>query len=104
MAGAITLDALAFVVWNVGTRPPLGLLRDIRNGMRDGRTLFIGTVSAIVGFIFVMAASVLLLPAIADQTRDLIGVEVFTFLVALAIEHLIGDDLRRLASDRTRTR
>jgi len=97
VAGAIVLDALAFVVWNVGTRPPLNLLRDVRAGFRDGRTALAGLASAVVGFVFVMAATVLLMPAIVDKARDLAPALIFTFVVALAVEHLVGDDLRRYA-------
>jgi len=97
VAGAILLDALAFIVWNVGTRTPLELVADLRKGLRDRRTLGIGIVSALVGFVFLMAATVLLLPAIADPGHDLSVAELSTFLVALLVELLIGDDIRRLA-------
>jgi hypothetical protein len=97
VAGAIVLDALAFIVWNVGTRPPLALLSDLRKGLHDRRVLGIGIVSAVVGFVFIMAATILLLPAIADPARDLSVSELLTFLVALLVEILVGDDVRRLA-------
>jgi hypothetical protein len=100
VAGAIGLDTLAFVVWNVGTRPPLVVLRDMRRAIGDARALFAGVVAAIVGFIFVIAATVLLMPAVADPARDLALVELFTFLVALALEHIVGNDLRALAGVR----
>ena len=96
MAGAIVLDALAFIVWNVGTRSPLALIADLRRGFHDRRVFAIGVVSAIVGFVFIMAATVLLLPAIADPARDLSISELLTFLVALLVEILIGNDVRRL--------
>ena len=97
VAGVILLDALAFIVWNVGTRTPLELVADLREGMRDRRTLGIGIVSALVGFVFLMAATILLLPAIADPGHDLSVTELSTFLVALLVEFLVGDDIRRLA-------
>ncbi len=101
LAGAIGLDTLAFVVWNVGTRPPLAVVRDIWRAARDVRTLVAGAVAAIVGFIFVIAATVLLIPAVANPPRDLALVELFTFLVALVLEHIVGNDLRALAGTRT---
>lgn len=96
LAGALVLDALAFIVWNVGTRTPLALIADLRKGLHDGRALGIGIVSAIVGFVFIMAATVLLLPAIANPARDLSVLELLTFLVALLVEILVGDDVRRI--------
>jgi hypothetical protein len=100
LAGAIVLSTLAFVVWNVGTRTPLEVLRDLRQGFRSPRVLFAGAVSVVVGFIFIVAATVLLVPAIADPASDFAPAEIFTFVVALAIEHLIGNDLRSLAGAR----
>ncbi len=90
------LDALAFIVWNVGTRTPLALLTDLRQGLRDRRVLGIGIISAIVGLVFIVAATVLLAPAIADPPRELSVAELLTFLVALLVEILIGEDVRRL--------
>ncbi len=97
VAGAIVLDTLAFVVWNVGTRSPFDLLVAVRGALRRRRSLVAGFVSALVGFIFVTAATVLLLPAIAAPEIDFVPAELFTLLVALALEHLVGNDLRALA-------
>ncbi len=102
VAGAIALDTLGFVVWNVGTRPPLAVVRDIRRAFKDGRSLLDGIVATLVGFIFVTAASVLLIPAIADPARNLALAELFAFLVALVLEHLVGDDVRAFAGARAR--
>jgi hypothetical protein len=100
VAGAIVLETLAFIVWNVGTRSPIGVLRDVRGAFRDGRKLFAGIVCTIVGFIFIVAATVLVVPICADPDVDFLPLELFTLLVALAIEHLIGNDVRALAGTR----
>ena len=84
------------MVWNVGTRTPLALLADMRRGLSDRRVLGIGIVSTIVGFVFIMAATVVLFPTIANPVRDLSVFELLTFLVALLVEVLVGDDVRRL--------
>jgi hypothetical protein len=97
VGGAIVLDTLAFVVWNVGTRSPLEVIAAVRRALRLRRSLFAGTVSALVGLIFVTAATILLLPAIAVPQIDFVPAELFTLLVGLALEHLIGGDLRALA-------
>lgn len=97
LAGAIVLDTLALTVWNVGTRPPGMMMRDIVRGMRQPRTLLLGLFCALVGLVFVAAATILLLPAVGDAVSDFVPLEIFTFLTALGIEYLIGNDLRRLA-------
>jgi len=56
-----------------------------------------------VGLIFVAAGTILLIPAIPNPRVYLVPAEIFTFLVALGIEFLIGNDLRRLAGGRTRS-
>jgi hypothetical protein len=97
LAGAIVLEALALTVWNIGTRSPFTLLRDIARALRLRRGLFAGFVSLIVGFVFTAAATVLMLPVLPDPQTELVPLEIFTFIAALAIEHLVGPDLRRLA-------
>ena len=39
VGGAIVLDTLAFVVWNVGTRSPLELFVAVRDAVRRRRSL-----------------------------------------------------------------
>jgi hypothetical protein len=100
LAGAIALSTLAFIVWNIGTRPPLDVVRAILRGLRSPRVLFTGFITAVVGFIFVIAATVLLVPVLADPAVEFAPTEIFTFVVALALEHLIGNDVRALAGAR----
>jgi hypothetical protein len=96
LAGAIVLETFALAVWNVGTRAPLAVLRDVSRAVNNARALAMGVLSLIVGLVFVAAATVLLLPAIGDVSADFVPVEIFTFLAALTIEYLIGNDLRGL--------
>ncbi len=98
IAGAIVLETLALVVWNVGTRSPVDFVRDVARSLRRVRAIFVGFVCLLVGFIFIAAATVLLLPAMPDPLKDLVPVQIFTLLVALFLEHLVGPDLRRLAT------
>jgi hypothetical protein len=72
-------------------------MRDVRGALGDGRKLFVGVVCTLVGFIFISAASVLIVPVCADPDVDFLPAELFTLLVALALEHLIGNDVRALA-------
>jgi hypothetical protein len=92
LAGAIVLETLALCVWNVGTRPPLAMLRDVARAARSARLLAAGILSAAVGILFVAAATILLLPAV--DSAEFVPVTIYTFVTALAIELLVGVDLR----------
>jgi len=94
LAGAIVLETLALVVWNIGTRSPAALVRDVRRSATSARAVLMGFTSFLVGVIFAIAATILLLPAVPDKLEQLVPVEIFTFVVALGIEYLIGNDLR----------
>jgi hypothetical protein len=100
LAGAIVLESLAFVIWNIGTRSPLAVARDVGASFGDARKMFAGAVSFAIGAIFITAATVLLWPALGDPYVDFLPAELFTLLVALAIEHLIGNDVRALTGTR----
>jgi len=100
LAGSIVLETLAFIVWNIGTRSPLAVARDAVAALRDLRKLVAGSARAVIGFIFVSAAIILTLPALVDPAIDFLPAELFTLLVSLAIEHLIGNDLRAFATPR----
>jgi len=96
IAGAIVLEALAFALWNVGTRSPIAFMRSVAAAFRQPRALLAGTLAALIGFIFIAAATVLVLPAIVDVDVEFIPIELGTLLVALVLEQLVGNDLRRL--------
>ena len=95
LTGAIVLETLALAIWNIGTRSPAAVLRDVRR-VREKRSLAMGLASFAIGLIFVAAATVLLFPAVPNKLELLVPTEIFTFLVALGLEHLVGDDLRSL--------
>jgi len=88
------LDTLGFVVWNLGTRSPATLLRDVVATFKSRRGLATGLLSALVGAIFLTAGTVMLVPAIVDPPVDFAPTELFAFLVALALEHVVGNDVR----------
>jgi hypothetical protein len=96
LAGAIALETLALTVWNVGTRSPLALLRDVARAGRNPRKLLEGFISLLIGLIFVAASTILLLPDVPAPSVNLVPLEIFTFLAALSIEYLVGGDLRNL--------
>ena len=100
VAGAIVLDTLAFSVWNLGTRSPASVLRDMRASVRNRSAFAAGTLRALIGIIFLLAGTILLLPAVANPQADFAATEVFAFLVALALEHLVGPDVRAFSDSR----
>jgi hypothetical protein len=100
LAGAIVLDTLAFALWNVGSRTPLELLADARRAFTDARALFGSVVAIAIGFVFVAAATVLVVPALADPAHEFVPIEFLTLVVALALDYLVGNDLRALTTPR----
>jgi hypothetical protein len=94
IAGAIVLETLALCVWNVGTRSLQATLADIARALRSPRALVSGTFSVLVGLVFVAAATVLLVPAVGELDGDFVPLMIYTFVAALVLEFLIGNDLR----------
>ena len=93
-AFAIVLNAFAFTMWDVGTRPPLQLAQDIARGVRVPRIFALGILRFVVGLALLFAAADVARPAIPS-------LHAFTFLetgmliAALLVETLIGPDVRR---------
>jgi hypothetical protein len=94
VAGAIVLETLALCVWNVGTRSLQATLADMARALRSPRALASGIFSALVGLVFVAAAVVLLIPAVSELDGDFVPLMIYTFVAALVIEFLVGNDLR----------
>jgi hypothetical protein len=88
------------VVWNVGTRSPLAMLRDVRAAIGHKHRIIVGLARAFIGAVFLAAAIVLLYPTLVDPFVDFLPAALVTLLIALAIEHLIGNDLRRFTASR----
>jgi hypothetical protein len=92
---AIVLDAFAFILWDVGTRPPLRLARDLARGVRVPRVFAYGFLRLVVGAALLICAADVARPGMPTM-------EAFTFIetgmliAALLVEQLIGPDLRRL--------
>jgi hypothetical protein len=104
LAGAIVLETLALCVWNVGTRSLQATLGDVMRALRTPRALASGIFSVLVGLVFVSAATILLLPALGEVRGDFVPVAIYTFVAALVIEFMIGNDLRAAIGRRpTRT-
>lgn len=94
IACAILLDALAFVVWDVGTRPPLTLAADVRRAFAARHGLVAGTLRFACGLALLMLAALVVGPSMPDR-RTFTLTETAMLVAALLVEQLIGPDLRR---------
>jgi hypothetical protein len=91
---AIVFDALAFVVWDVGTRPPLQLARDMSRGARVPAKLARGIVRFLIGCGLLFLAALVARPGM-PTLRAFTLIETGMLIAALIVENLIGPDLRR---------
>jgi len=91
---AIGFDALAFVIWDVGTRPPLQLARDIARGTRVPAKLVRGLLRFLIGCGLLYLAAVVARPGM-PTLRAFTLIETGMLIAALVVESLVGPDLRR---------
>jgi hypothetical protein len=91
---AIVCNALAFVVWDVGTRPPRDLVRDVARGARVPAVLARGLLRFVVGCALLCAGLAVARPAI-PTLRAFTFIETGMLIAALLVETLVGPDLRR---------
>jgi HAMP domain-containing protein len=93
-AVAIVFDALAFTVWDVGTRPPTQLARDIVHGVRTPTLLVRGLIQFAFGIALLFLAAEIARPAM-PTLRAFMLIETGMLIAALLVENLVGPDLRR---------
>ena len=99
---AIVFDALAFTIWDVGTRPPLRLVRDVVRGARVPRMLTAGVLRFLIGLGLLVLAAAIARPAMPTM-RAFTLIETGMIVAALLVEQLIGPDLRGRWRPRRRT-
>ena len=92
-ACAILLDTAAFVVWDVGTRPPHVLARDAATALRSPRDLVRGTLRFLVGLALLVLAVFVARPAIPTAEAFTV-LETGMLIVALLVDALVGGELR----------
>ena len=97
VAAAICTDAFAFVLWNLTARSPVQLARDIGAALRRIPTLLSGVFHFIVGGLLLIGGGALLIP-LATTSRDFLILETIALIAALAVDQLVGPELRRLRS------
>ena len=93
IALAIVLDTAAFVIWDVGTRPPLRLIAEVGAGLRNRHAVLGGSARFIVGLALLILAEIVITP-LAIRVGGTIFLEPGTLLVALLAEQLVGTDVR----------
>jgi len=81
------------VIWNLATRSPLRLARDLAGGIGHPARAAGGFARLVWGLLLLVAAAALLLP-IAIVGRTFIVLETWTVLTGLLVELLVGADLR----------
>jgi hypothetical protein len=91
---AIVLDAAAFILWDVGTRPPLRLAHDVARGVRVPRVFAFGLLRLIVGAALLFAAADVARPGMPTM-QAFTFIETGMLIAALLVEQLVGPDLRR---------
>ncbi len=82
---------------NIAARSPLRVLADARRALRSPREIFAGVAAVVIGVLFLGAGALLVMPALPDPARDFATIELLTLLVGLALDALVGEDVRRLA-------
>jgi hypothetical protein len=90
---AIVADAGAFMAWNLASRSPVQLARDVAAGISRPTVAIRALVRFVCGLLLLAAGAALLLP-LTLQVRTFTVLETWTVLTGLLVEQLIGSDLR----------
>lgn len=93
MLAAIVVDTCAFMLWNLASRSPARLARDVADGLKRAPSAASGIARAIGGLLLLAAGSALLVP-LAIGYKTYIILEIWAVLTGLLVEQLIGADLR----------
>ena len=89
MAAAIVVDAAAFSLWNLASRSPFRLARDVAAGTTQPLVALRSVARFFAGLILLIAGAVLLLP-LTIQTRTFTILETWTAVTGLLVEQLLG--------------
>lgn len=93
---AILLNALAFTVWDVGTRTPLRLAADVAEAARSRRRLGAGLGRFAGGLVLLVGGGLVARPSLPTASLYTV-VETVLLAVAILVEQLIGPELRARA-------
>jgi hypothetical protein len=93
IAAAIVVDAGAFIIWDLASRSPLRLVRDLGTGLTRPGTAVAGFARVLGGVLLLATGAVLLLP-LAIGSRTYLILETWAVLTGLLVEQVLGTDLR----------
>ncbi|MGH7684633.1 MAG: hypothetical protein ACREMT_09835, partial [Vulcanimicrobiaceae bacterium] len=89
------LHALAFIIWDVGTRVPAKLLADFQHACASVRAFVRALWQFALGLVVLFAGATLMLSlTIVDVRTEFSVLEGIAVVAGLAIEMLIGPSLR----------
>lgn len=80
---------MAFIIWNVGTRPPIQLLRDL------GAFSWSGLWHFVLGLVILVAGAALMLSVtFIDVQHEFAVLELIAVVAGLLVESLLGTKIR----------
>ena len=98
---AVLLHALAFIIWNIGTRAPSQLFADLRSGLGSAQTLTRGVWRFVLGSLLLIAGALLMLSVtIVDVRTEFSLLETGAVLTGLLVEMLVGEPVRAHLTNR----
>ena len=89
---AIVVDAAAFYLWNLATRSPAQLARDVAAARRPA-AFARGVARLVGGFALLVIAFLIARPAFSTS-RSFLFIQTGMLIAALVVENLIGPDIR----------
>ena len=105
LAGAIVCAATGLIIWDIGTRSPAHVLADAIASVRSARSLARGIFRFLLGLVFIGMSIALVALALPPSEFDRYTTyQIVAFVTALAVELLVGNDVRRLLGFRKGTR
>ncbi len=105
LIAAILCAAVGFIIWDIGTRSPAQVVSDVFCAAHDPRRMIGGLARFSAGLVFVLISIGLIffaIPSIEAPRYTLY--QIGTFIIALLIEVLVGDDVRPLLGFRRRVK
>lgn len=97
LVGAILCASAGLIIWDIGSRSPAHVLDDAITGVRSPRSVIRGIVRFFIGLIFLSVSIALVFLSLPENEYDrYTAYQIVAFVTALAVELLIGNDVRPL--------
>jgi len=87
------LNALAFIAWDLAGRSPLQVARDVAAGFARPSTFIRGVTRIAIGIVALASSLILVLPMML-RTHQPTAIELWPLLAGLAVEAIVGPDIR----------